>query len=584
MKKLTNVIVFIACLIFLLGGISGCGQKKKSTEPPKTTSAVDQNVTATPPSTKPAQLPVRYQSPGFVLPKDKLDETIIGGANPAGEYQIKVGATIRSTNGPQPLWDVMKRLANLKGMTVSWASDVDQNVLVDVDISATDDFRDAITNLLRQADYFHELSGKSIVIHNKTTRVFKMSVPFMQGGYTSTVGGNFLANKDAASGTEGSVKISSVDNKFNVWDNIESNLKSILQTSSVERKDVLGAPAKDQKSADNKNVSGKEKDQASNSLETSSASSSTTARYSAKDEPYFVIDKSVGLITVTAKPVLLSRVESYLENLKQHLFKQVSIEAKIVEVYLQDNSKVGIDWSSVFKNSPLSGSIQFGQQNPQQFLLGQVYPHSGSFASSFISRIAINDFNFNTLINALNEQGDTHVLANPRITVLNGQPAIISIGKDVAYIKSIKRDENDSSTVGLRVTYTVEVGNVVQGIALGVMASVVDKDKVVLHLTPVTTDIENLQSDGSVAMTSIGDDGGNRLGLPQVKVREMSTMVEVQSGEMLVIGGLIDSLESKNENFIPGLGNIPGIKYLFGVEEKKIQKRELVILLSPKII
>jgi len=587
MKKLTNVIVFIACLIFLLGGISGCGQKKKSTEPPKTTAAVDQNVTAAPPSTKPAQLPVRYQSPGFVLPKDKLDETIIGGANPAGEYQIKVGATIRSTNGPQPLWDVMKRLANLKGMTVSWASDVDQNVLVDVDISANDSFNDAIANLLRQADYFHELSGKSIVIHNKTTKVFKMSVPFMQGGYTSTVGGNFLSNKDAASGTEGSVKISSVDNKFNVWENIESNLKSILQTSSVERKDVLGAPAKDQKPADNKNASGKEKDQASNSSETSPASSSTTARYSAKDEPYFVIDKSVGLITVTAKPVLLKRVENYLDNLKQHLFQQVSIEAKIVEVYLQNNSRVGIDWTSVFKNSPFSGSIQFGQQNldPTKIPttpLGTVYPNSGSFASSFISRVTLNDFNFNTLLNALNEQGDTHVLANPKITVLNGQPAIISIGKDVAYVKSVKKDVTSSSST-YDVTYTAEVGNVVQGIALGVMASVVDKDKVVLHLTPVTTDIENLEPDGSVVMTIIAD-GTMQLGLPQVKVREMSTMVEVQSGEMLIIGGLIDSMESKNENYIPVLGSIPGVKYLFGVEEKKMQKRELVILLSPKII
>jgi general secretion pathway protein D/MSHA biogenesis protein MshL len=61
-------------------------------------------------------------------------------------------------------------------------------------------------------------------------------------------------------------------------------------------------------------------------------------------------------------------------------------------------------------------------------------------------------------------------------------------------------------------------------------------------------------------------------------------MVEVQDGEMLVIGGLIDSIEGKTENFAPGLGKIPGVKYLFGVEEKTLQRRELVILLSPRII
>jgi general secretion pathway protein D/MSHA biogenesis protein MshL len=334
-------------------------------------------------------------------------------------------------------------------------------------------------------------------------------------------------------------------------------------------------PKKEQKKSNNKNVSEVSDDHNSQGA---IASSHHAQRYSPKDEPYFVIDKSVGLITVTAKPALMNVVEKYIDNLKSLLFQQINIEAKIVEVYFHDNSKIGIDWSSVFKDNKLFGSINFGNKS-------QVYPHVPgdlNYASTFIGRVELNSFNFNVLINALNEQGDTRVLANPRITVLNGQPAMISVGKDVAYIKSIKRDENDSTT-GTRVAYTAEVGNVVQGIALGVIASVADKDKIVLHLTPITTDIENLQADGSIAMTSIGD-RAMELGLPQVKIREMSTIVEVQNGEMLVIGGIIDSTESRNENFIPGLGNIPGIKYLFGVEEKKVIKRELVILLSPKII
>jgi general secretion pathway protein D/MSHA biogenesis protein MshL len=126
---------------------------------------------------------------------------------------------------------------------------------------------------------------------------------------------------------------------------------------------------------------------------------------------------------------------------------------------------------------------------------------------------------------------------------------------------------------------------VVQGIALGVMASVLDNNRVILHLTPITTDLENLTSDGNIPMTTIGEgDTAMSLGLPQVKVREMSTMVEVQNGEMLIIGGLIDSIEGTSGSFAPGVGDIPVIKYLFGYEEKTIQKRELVILLTPRII
>jgi general secretion pathway protein D/MSHA biogenesis protein MshL len=196
--------------------------------------------------------------------------------------------------------------------------------------------------------------------------------------------------------------------------------------------------------------------------------------------------------------------------------------------------------------------------------------------------VVIPPLNFNVFLNALNEQGDTHVLANPKLTVLNGQPAIISIGKDVSYVKQVTAEsDTDADTV----TYTAEVGNVVQGIALGVMASIREGKKVVLHLTPITTDIENLTADGQIPTTFVGTgDNAIQLGLPTVKVREMSTMVEVQDGEMLVIGGLIDSIEGKSESFAPGLGKIPGVKYLFGVEEKTLQRRELVILLSPRII
>ncbi|WP_310599499.1 pilus (MSHA type) biogenesis protein MshL [Desulfobulbus sp.] len=574
MMKFTKLFVCFAVSVCLICGMVGCAQNNKSREQSKTQDTFDKAGSfATPSPTTPAQLPIRYQSAGYVLPKDKLD-TSLTVSDTSGEFQIKVGATIRSTNGPLPLWDVMKRLANLKGMTVSWASDVDQNALVDVDISATDNFFDAITNLLRQADYFHEVNEKNIVIRNKTTKVFKMAVPFMQGGYTSSVGGNFLANKDAASGTEGSVKIASADNKFNVWENIETNLRSILQTSSVERKDVTGSSASpDGKKNAESSKNAPAKEPAAVVSDTEFTVERPAARYSAKDEPSFVIDRSVGLITVTAKPALLDTVEKYLDNLKNHLFRQINIEAKIVEVFLQDNSKIGIDWSSVFKDSPLSGTVHFGTA-------GQVYPDT---PGGFVSRITLSSFNFTVLLNALNEQGDSHVLANPKLTVLNGQPALISVGKDVAYVKSITRDETESTGGSPRVTFTAEVGNVVQGIALGVMASIVDNNKVVLHLTPITTDIENLMPDGSIAMTTLAE-GAIELGLPQVKVREMSTMVEVQNGEMLVIGGLIDSVEVKNADFIPGLGSIPVVKYLFGVEEKRLVKRELVILLSPKII
>jgi general secretion pathway protein D/MSHA biogenesis protein MshL len=554
----------VFCLALVVSALVSCGGKKG--EKNKADTSVTPPPAAMKPAEKPAQLPVRFQSPGYIA------SVGTGGANLLGEegdeYQIKVGATIRTTGGPQPLWEVMKRLANLKGMTVSWASDVDQTTMVDVDIAANDNFFEAVANLLRQSDYFHEVNGKNIVVRNKATKVYQIGIPSMKGGYSTNVGGNFLANKDAASGTEGTVKITSPDNNFDVWENIESNLKIILQTAAAERQEI-------QLAMDAAN--------AAQQAETTPGDKNQAAKpaiSTAKDGGYFVIDKHIGLVTVTAKPSLLRTVDNYIENLKKSLYQQVNIEAKIIEVYLQDNSKIGLNWDDLLGGeNGIGTTVSFGNA-------GQLHPRTNTdptqYSNTFVSRVMMTDLSFNVFLNFLNQQGDTHVLANPKITVLNGQPALISVGKDIAYIKTVTREKDDDSG---DVTYTAETGNVVQGIALGVMASVLDNNRVILHLTPITTDLENLTSDGNIPMTTIGEgDTAMSLGLPQVKVREMSTMVEVQNGEMLIIGGLIDSIEGNSGSFAPGVGDIPVIKYLFGYEEKTIQKRELVILLTPRII
>ena len=574
-----------ACLSLIFLSLTSCGGKHQKADVKE-----NQQQAQTQAAAAPAQLPTRFQTPGYsVAPEEHAGPA----TEESDEYQVKVGATIRSTGGPQPLWDVMKRLVNLKGMTVSWASDVDRNVLIDVDISANDNFFEAIANLLRQADYFHEVKGKTIIVRNKDTKVFQIGVPSMKGGYTTTVGGNFLTKREAASGTEGTVKITSADNQFNIWDNIDTNLKVLLGTTITgpeSANKVAGGNAQNSPQTGGSNALGGQdasntvkidinKTDSKKSKATSEKKDKTDAdaanklagvsKQTALDGAFFVIDKSIGVITVTAKPVILKNVEDYINNLKKQLYQQIAIEAKIIEVYLQDNSKIGLDWSTILKDFAVTGTTSFGTN-------GQVYPSSGSF----ISKVSINPVNFTVLLNALNEQGDTRVLANPKLTVLNGQPAIISVGKDIAYVKTVSK-EVDSDTN--QTTYTAEVDNVVQGIALGVMASVLDGKKIILHLTPITTDVEDLDSNGNIKMTTFGEDA-LQLGLPKVKVRQMSTMVEVENGEMLVIGGLIDSAEGKTGSFAPGVGSIPIVRYLFGVEEKTMQKRELVILLTPRII
>ena len=568
-----NTSILASCLIaLLLLTTGGCGNKKQTRAEAEKAAPASLGQQAQAP--KPTQLPVRYQRPTYIAPSENADSSL---GEHDEEYTLKVGANISSTRGPQPLWDILKRLARLKGMSVSWASDVDQNVLVDVNISADDDFFDAIDNLLRQVDYFHEVHGNTIVVKYKETKKFYISVPYMKGSYTTTVGGNYLTNRDAANGTEGTVKITSDDNAFDVWENIQANLDTIMQQWATRET----TPEADAATADNKGASQKE------AQDQGEATTPQATRRIAQGQAYYTIDRSIGLVTVTAPRPLLKKIDYYLKNLKKELYRQVMIEAKIIEVYLQDNSKIGLDWSAVLKNFNISGTLTFGGLGGQVYPTQKksLWPDDTTFKASesddvipFVSKVALAPANFSVMLNALNEQGDAHVLSNPKITVLNGQPAIISVGKDIAYIKTVTKNVDSGTNNSSTITYTAEVDNVVEGIALGVMASIIDDNSVILHLTPVTTDL----LDDTIEYRQFGD--GLEVGLPKVGIREMSTMVEVHNGEMLISGGLIDKVEGKQGKFAPLVGDIPILKYLFGYEEKRMEKRELVILLTPKII
>jgi general secretion pathway protein D/MSHA biogenesis protein MshL len=506
----------------------------------------------------PASLPVMYQSAAYIVDKNETENISI-----AEESKLKVGARITSTRGPQPLWDIIKRLASLKGMNVSWASDVDKNVLVDVDINANDDFYGALDNMLRQVDYFHEMNDNTIVIKFKETRQFQIAMPFTKQNLSTGVGGNLLGNTAESNNVDGTISITSKDNEFDIWENVKLNIESIMNIWSYR---------KEQSVVDKGDTDAGEGTQGETAA-TSDSSESAESTNASKDKSsvsggqgYYIIDKPVGLITVTAPRPVLEKVESYIVTLKKSLYQQISIEAKILEVQLNDASSIGINWSNVLKDFDINGLIEFGDPTTGAVRLG---------ANQFVSRIRLADKSFNVLLNALNEQGETKVLSNPKISVMNGQPAMITVGKNVTYIDSIESDRDTDTNV---TTFTVNTERILSGIGMALTATILGKDEIIMNLVPITSELQE-----PIEYRNIGFDGGI-VGLPIVNVREMSTTVKVKGGEMLVIGGLISDTKQKTGEFAPGLGKIPVLKYLFGYEEKQHLKSELIILLRPRII
>ncbi|MBU0682249.1 MAG: type II and III secretion system protein [Proteobacteria bacterium] len=500
------------------------------------------------------ELPVRFQKPTFLM-------TESGNFADQEEFTVPVGADISSNRGPVTLRDILKRLAALKRMNVSWADDVDQMALVDVDIRAEDDFYIAIENILRQLDYLYEIKGNSIVVRYRDTKTFQIAMPFITPEFSTGVGGDVLGGSGSKQQMKGLIELknSSQDDSFDIWANIEKNLNEILKVYSETQVEATFDTAIEDKTStettDTKAVAGK----------TENAKMVRTRNQGALG--YYMIDKPVGVITVTAPRSLLSKIENYIEQLKKVVYQQVSIEAKIVEVTLSGDTTTGIDWNSLLSSKSLSGFIDFQKLNPF-YADFSTNPTTHRTQNQFLE---LSTTNFAVILDAMKEQGHVEVLANPRISVMNGQPALISVGTDTRYVSSI------SVTVSERdKTYAATTDSVVSGLGLAVVATVLNGEEVVLNLTPVTSELLEMGS------AQIGAEGF--VGLPVVRLRELSSTIRVKSGNMLVVGGLIDSNNAYNENKVVGLGDVPGISKLFGRSGNVLTKKEMVILLRPVIL
>ena len=280
-----------------------------------------------------------------------------------------------------------------------------------------------------------------------------------------------------------------------------------------------------------------------------------------------IVSPQAGLITVKALPNEIKAIESFIEQSQQHLRRQVIIEAKILEVTLNDDYQQGISWAAI--GDVDSGNVGFTSN-------GNI---AGNGISSIIGgggNLAISGTDFSGLITLLSTQGKVQVLSSPRVTATNNQKAVIKVGEDEYFVTEVS-----STTItgnATTVTPEIELTPFFSGIALDVTPQINESGEVILHVHPsVTVTSEQLKS-----LTFSQED--ILLPLAKSRVRESDTIVKAKSGEVIVLGGLIESTKSEIESKTPFLGDIPYLGELFTNRSESIVKKELVILLKPVVI
>jgi len=520
---------------------------------------------ATAPNKERAKLPsqkveaVKPQPP----PEEKLNELVI----PQMEEAKKV---------PDRLFSIYARDSNIQDVLLAFSKESELNIVIDPELNGkvTIDLKrvtlkEALDVILTPKGWTYRIDGKFIKISRPQieTRLFTLNyIATKRSGKrevyasTSTGGGlqtSALPGQQTAlspGGTRtGYTDLITLD-EMDLWKEIQKGLETLI-FGTVEEKEV---PSEREKT--------------------------TWTRVDEKGKK-LIVNKTTGTIMVTDYPINLNKVASYLETVEGSSQRQVTIQAKIMEVILTDEHKEGINWK-VIEGLPRSINVAWGLTNKAGTTgypgsttgytsgdtstgttistpgLFKIAPYGGILALGAAgSEVALSD-----IMQAIAEQGDVKVLSSPTISTLNNQKAIIRVGnQDVFFITGAVATQTT-------VTQIIQPMTIDIGIILDVTPQIAEDGTIIMNIHPSITDKtgEKTTPDGKSTF-------------PLLSVRETDTTVRVRDGQTIIIAGLMQEKTLENYTGVPFLESLPLLGGLFRYKTRTKTNSELVIMITPTL-
>ncbi len=327
----------------------------------------------------------------------------------------------------------------------------------------------------------------------------------------------------------------------------------------------------------------------------------------------YSINKQAGVVSVFGTSRQHKLVKSYLDKVIAKAGAQVLIEAKVVEVRLNNQYNTGIDWTALRQNLRGTGGGLSG------YNAGTTAPGSsnsfvgtpGALASPFGQLGGLN-IGFTTfggdlagMINMIQQFGTTRTLSSPRLTVMNNHTAMLKVAENYVYFKLLATVTATPAAVGTPASQTATYTSTLQTLPIGLVMSVqpsidLEKNEVTLGLRPtVTAQAAAPVPDPAVQLSIAAACGSQTTGacspnnvatavasasVPVVDVREMESVVTVPSGAVVVMGGLMQESVDKQDSGIPGAGDVPVVGNLFKANSDQTQMTELVIFLRATVV
>ena len=306
----------------------------------------------------------------------------------------------------------------------------------------------------------------------------------------------------------------------------------------------------------------------------------------------FSINKQAGIINVFANEKAQKEVGDFLNLLRRSVTAQVLIEAKILEVTLDDEYIAGIDWRYLNSLSG-QGALSFvgdgfgtldtlnagGFVNPAP--IGEtVIANNANFVVGYAGS------DIQAFIQAVSGFGTVRALASPRLTVLNNQSAVLNVATNRVFFEVDIDVTTDSGVT--QTDIDSDIRNVPEGVLVNVQPSInLDNGTISMAVRPTITNIVNQVPDPAIQFVTASATPpitGVVSNIPEVNVQEIDSVIQVRTGQPIVMGGLLQDRAVATNSGVPGLGEVPMVGSLFRKQSDLIRKTELVIFLKATIL
>lgn len=422
--------------------------------------------------------------------------------------------------------------------------DIDPGINSTVSLNAIEQPLTAILDRISEVtDIRYEITGNVLRVRRDTPFIRNYAVDYLNIARTSTgsvavstqisstgQGAGSDGNSTDAGNSSDTIVENISENAF--WATLEANIASILNRSQSSENDDEG-------------------------------------------NPDIIVNSESGTLAVRATEREHADIAKFLSQVQGSTQRQVMIEATIAEVNLSDTYQAGIDWNLISPNG--TSSVEVGQQ------IRDIPAVTAPTFNLNLSDLDIAGGNqLQATLSALETFGDVSVMSSPKVMAMNNQTALLKVVDNLVYFTVEVNIDNSGGGIGggTVTTFETEVNTVPVGFVMSVTPFIDEGGGVTLNVRPTISRVINFVQDPNPALATANVVSQ----IPVIQVREVESILRVDSGDIAVIGGLMQDEVKKNSRGVPILNRVPVVGKAFNYDNNETNKTELVIFLKPTVI